>query len=160
MVYKYEWKFQQSVDADTVGKEFERLEAEKGSLNAIDVLESAKSETSPLHNLFEWDDTVAANKYRLSQANYYIRILIRTETKENEPIRSYRAYVNVNANPQSAGVFENTPKALSQEETRKIVLNNALKELENFEKKYNALTELSVVFSAIGTVKDVVGGAL
>ena len=152
MVYKYEWKFKQSVDADIVGKEFERLEEQNGSLNAVDVLDSAKAESSPLHSLFEWDDTVAANKYRLSQANYYIRTLIRVEVKEGEQPTSFRAYVNVNTNPQSAGVFENTPKALSLEETRRIVLNNALKELVNFQKKYNTLTELSAVFQAIDTV--------
>ena len=158
MVYKYEWRFQQSVSADVVGKEFERLEEENGSLNAVDVVESAKLEDSPLHNMFEWDDTIAANKYRISQASYYIRTLIKTEITEDEQPKSFRAYVNINSNPLSAGVYENTPKALSKEETRKLVLNNALKELVSFQKKYNTLSELAVVFSAIDTVVDSIGG--
>ena len=154
MVYQYAWKLNQSVDANVVGKEFERLEEKNGKLTAVDVLDSAKSEDSPLHKLFEWDDTVAANKYRLSQASFYIRILVRTEVEEEKP-KTFRAYVNVNPNPQSAGTFENTVTALSKEETRRIVLNNALKELINFQNKYNTLTELSAVFSAIDkTVKD------
>ena len=154
MVYKYEWKLKQSVDANVVGKEFERLEEQNGTLTAVDVLDSAKSEDSPLHELFEWDDTVAANKYRLSQASFYIRILVKTEVQEEQP-KSFRAYVNINPNPQSAGTFENTVTALSKEDTRRIVLNNALKELVSFQNKYNTLIELSAVFSAIdNAVKD------
>ena len=155
MVYEYSWKLNQSVDANVVGKEFERLEEQNGSLTAADVLDSAKSEDSPLHKLFEWDDTVAANKYRLEQAGFYIRILVKTAVEDDKQPKSFRAYVNVNPNSQSAGVFEDTVRALSKDDTRKIVLDNALKELVNFERKYNTLTELSAVFMAIDTaVKD------
>ena len=34
-----------------------------------EVLEKAKDKNSELHKCFEWDDTVAANKYRLQQAH-------------------------------------------------------------------------------------------
>ena len=156
MVYKYEWKFKQSVDANVVGEEFEKLEKQNGSLTAEAVLESATPEDSPLHCMFEWNDPKAAHKHRLDQARFYIRALVKVEIKEEEQPKFYRAYVNINPNPQDAGIFENTQKALSQEETRKIVLDNALKELVSFQKKYSTLYELSEVFKAIDTVKDLI----
>lgn len=47
-----------------------------GRLTPDDVVEEASSPKSPLHQFFEWDNTVAAYKYRLEQA----RELIKTVT--------------------------------------------------------------------------------
>lgn len=44
-----------------------------GELTASGILEEAKKKTSPLHNLFEWDDSAAAHEYRLIQARKIIR---------------------------------------------------------------------------------------
>ena len=44
---------------------------EISKLNRItpeDILNQAKDINSELHKCFEWDDTIAANKYRLQQA--------------------------------------------------------------------------------------------
>lgn len=48
-----------------------------------DVLEKAKQEDTELHKCFEWDDGIAAEKYRLSQAGGILRTLVikREETE-------------------------------------------------------------------------------
>lgn len=154
MVYKYEWNqgFNLKVSAEVVGNELSRIEEENGEVTKESFLETARSEESPLHNLFEWNDTVAAEKYRLSQAGYYIRMLVKTPVQgEEEKPKTFRAFVSV-SNHEEKGRFVNAQKALSQEETRKIVLNNALKELSAFKNKYENLNELSGVFAAIDEV--------
>lgn len=65
-----------------------------GGLRDVDVLADARSETSPLHSHFEWDDTAAAEAHRLAQAAALIR---RVHVKvipspASEPIR-VRAYI-------------------------------------------------------------------
>ena len=72
MVYKYKNGISYSVPAQVVGKQFEKIEKKYGELNSQNVLDSARSEKSPIHDLFEWDDTQAAEKYRLSQASKLI----------------------------------------------------------------------------------------
>jgi hypothetical protein len=44
-----------------------------GRLQPSDVLADARNPTSPLHSHFEWDDGLAAERYRLSQARSLIR---------------------------------------------------------------------------------------
>lgn len=44
-----------------------------GLLTPNDVVADAKSETSPLHSFFTWDDTEASHQFRLDQARSLIR---------------------------------------------------------------------------------------
>ena len=52
--------------------ELERLERE-GRLSPSQVVNEARNIHSPLHEVFVWDDTVAAEKYRIVQARQLIR---------------------------------------------------------------------------------------
>lgn len=50
-----------------------KLERERGHLAPEDVVEEARKRDSPIHDLFEWNNTEAARKYRLVQAAQLIR---------------------------------------------------------------------------------------
>lgn len=55
-----------------------------GRLTPNVVLEEAKDRDSVLHNLFEWDDTLAAHQHRIYQARQIItsvRVVITTENR-------------------------------------------------------------------------------
>lgn len=56
-----------------VEQELERLRGPDGILRLEDVVAAAADESSPLHSHFEWDNTKAAHRYRLSQARALIR---------------------------------------------------------------------------------------
>jgi len=57
-----------------IKERLERIrERNDGVLTPSDVVEDARRATSPLHNFFTWDDTVAAHQYRLDQARTLIR---------------------------------------------------------------------------------------
>jgi hypothetical protein len=69
------------------------------------------------------------------------------EHQQTEPVR---AYVNVVPEaPARRGEFINISSALKDEDTRKVTLESALRELKEFEKKYKNLNELASIFSEI-----------
>ena len=147
MVYK--WKnYKYSVPAEIVGKHFQKLEKKEGTLTSQNVLESARSEKSPIHSLFEWDDTKAAEQYRLKQAAQLIcNLTVEIET-DDKPIEC-RAYMDVSE--AKVGSFINVQSAFQSEESRDVVLRRALNELSAFKTKYKNLLELQDVFDVIDT---------
>lgn len=147
MVYK--WKnYKYSVPAEIVGKHFQKLEKKEGALTSQNVLESARSEKSPIHSLFEWDDTKAAEQYRLKQAAQLIcNLTVEIET-DDKPIEC-RAYMDVSE--AKVGSFINVQSAFQSEESRDVVLRRALNELSAFKAKYKNLLELQDVFDVIDT---------
>lgn len=79
----YDWKngARISADAQKVGEELEKIEYK----DAKTVLEAArKNKRSELHKCFEWDDSQAAEQYRLSQAGLILRALVTNEEVEDE----------------------------------------------------------------------------
>lgn len=158
MVYKYKWNGHNfPVKADEAGKELERLEKENGLVTPNNLLEAATPEDSVMHPCFTWNDKEAAIKQRLSEARQIIRSIVRVcvsdESKHEE--KEIRAYVNINpkVGHGAIGEFVSVERALSEEETRKIVLKKVLDELSAYKKKYQDFSELSKVFSAIDDAK-------
>ena len=78
-----------------VGKVLRDLYAEHGKLTPSLVLEAAREEDHPLHHRFEWDDTEAAEQWRLRQAASLIRSVRITYIGSTEEVRSVRAWVSV-----------------------------------------------------------------
>lgn len=152
MVYK--WKnYKYSVPAEIVGNHFEKLEKTQGNLTSATVLESARPTDSPIHSLFEWDDTKAAEKYRLKQATQIIcNLAVEIET-DKKPIEC-RAFMEVTN--EKNGKFVNVQSAFQCEESREIVLHRALQELAVFKQKYKNLKELAKVFDAIEDLENVI----
>lgn len=139
---KYEWKQGSRIKADVnvVGKVCEELEKE-GRLNAQELVNVSRDTNAPLHDLFEWDDKVAAEKYRYVQAQEIIRSIVVRQV--DKPITT-RAFSSI-----SSKQYVSTAKALSKKDTRRILLRNAMNELKAFKNKYQNLKELDVVINAI-----------
>ena len=152
MVYK--WRFYKyPISAEIVGKAIEEIEAEHGEVTAKLLLDKARPKRSKLHGLFEWDDTVAAERWRLDQATKIITA-VAVIYDEDEEEHTVRAFANVGA--KNKGSFITMARALSDEESRAIVLRHALEELAAFQSKYDTLSELSEVFAAINALKKAV----
>lgn len=69
-LWRYEWRpgYRTKVDANVAGEEIQRIEAERGIATPAIVIEESRPETAPLHSEFEWDDGIAAERYRIGQA--------------------------------------------------------------------------------------------
>ena len=81
-------------DLAIVAQELGKLETTQGVLTAKAVLKVAQDRDNPLHEYFEWDDTEAAEKYRLSQAENLIRRVKIEVTIDETKVRVVR-YVSV-----------------------------------------------------------------
>lgn len=148
MVYSYREKFGYSIPASTVGAEFEKIEARDGKVTNRAVLDSARPISSPIHNIFEWDDMKAAEAYRLRQATMLIcNVVVVSEPEESKKPITVRAYVNVSNKKE--GEFISVYNAFSDEEMREKVLSDAMNELASFKRKYANLKEFSKLFEVI-----------
>ena len=108
-----------------------------------EVLDKARDENTELHKCFEWDDSVAAEKYRLRQASDIIRNLVFIKKKkEDEPIRCFQITTEKNT-------YQPTQMFLAQEDEYQALLKRAKAELESFKRRYATLTELESIFEAI-----------
>ena len=151
MVYEYR-ATQYKVPAQVAGEYLEKLSKEEGGLTARALLEKSRPEEALLHECFEWDDTEAAERYRLGQARYFISNVVTVELK-GKPIEPTRAFMQVTQREHSeVGIFKPVHVALSDSVSREIVLGNAMREMKSFISKYANLEELAKVIEAMDEV--------
>lgn len=156
---QYAWRHKVAgCSAQAAGEMIESIEDRDGSVTPQSFLEASRPEDSPTHGAFEWDDSVAAEKYRLTQSRHIINnVTVRIISDDNtKPEERHVAFVNTTDGRHNPAHYKSVNVALADEESRDIVLRNALSELEAFQRKYASLTELSEVFSAIEKVKGMV----
>lgn len=141
---KYEWwdGYKRSVSADVVGGVVEQLEEKYGQVTRENFLEASRPDDSPTHALFEFDDSVAAEKYRLDQSATIIRSLrVIYVNKDKEEIK-VSAFVNVNPGQEKAA-YESIELALKDESKRSIILNKIKGELDAFINRNQHIEELA-----------------
>ena len=155
--YSYRRGFNFKVPAQIVGETLEKL-AQNGELTSSSFLDASRPEESPTHNLFEWDDSIAAERYRLQQATVAINsIEVQIINEANATVMPQAAFVNVISKaPSRPGSFAPIEIALSDENMRSTLLLNALNELKSFRRKYNQLSELTDVFLEIKKIEQAV----
>lgn len=76
-----------SVGADVAGVELARIQQAYGAVTPATVVDEARPEEAPLHPVFEWDDSVAAEHYRVWQARRLIKsVEVIVEDDKREPV--------------------------------------------------------------------------
>lgn len=135
-------------NAKAVGEHLELLRQQcKGELTPKDVVDDARHDNSPLHSFFEWDDSAAAEQYRLKQARGLIRSVVAVYVQEDKPAVRQRAYVHINE--PEAHHYRETSHAMSLTKTREMVLQQAWRELQGWRKRYADLKEFSDLVEVI-----------
>lgn len=148
MTYKWKTPVYSKVSAQAAGEHIEELEKQLGEVTPKILLDDSRPEGAVLHSLYEWDDTEAAEKWRLQQSKNIIGNLVIVSVEDlgeiNEPVR---AFVSVNNRNEKAS-YVSTVTALSNEETRQRVLKNAEAELHMFTQKYKELLDVASLLEA------------
>lgn len=145
----YQWRAgsRHKVNADVAGALCERLEDE-GRLTPRELLFEATPMNSPLHDEFEWDNNRAATEYRIYQARNIINSLtINISSEQKEPVRAFFNITKPNAS------YTSTKIIIQDQDSRQRLLNQALSELLEFQRKYQTLQELAPVFDGIKKVQ-------
>ena len=146
MIYKWKEGSHHKVSAQIAGEVCAELEV-MGRLSAENLVDVSRPEDAPLHSEFEWNDDIAAEMYRRTQAGQIIRHLsVKTETKT--PVR---AFFNIEVRNKE---FESIQAIIRNEDKYAALLEQALRELEAFQRKYQMLSELQGIFDAITGIKN------
>ena len=145
---KYKWKEGAGVHtpAQVAGEVCASLE-EAGMLTPSNLVDVSRPEDAPLHREFEWDDSVAAEKFREQQARViigHLAIVVDEETKH--PVR---AFVQIEENNSN---YEDIHVVVKTEDKYEKLLKMAKRDMMIFKNKYSMLQELSGVFKAMEEV--------
>lgn len=137
---------------EKVREELEQLRLNNGGelVAPSAVVEFAKrNKRSALHKEFEWNNTKAAQQYRLEQARHLIRLYVNVVPTENGDIPA-RMYVSlVSDRRKTGGGYRTLQSVMTNDELRHELLQQALDELQRVRRKYQNLQELAPVFAAI-----------
>lgn len=145
------------MNAQIAGEECEKLERD-GRLTPSNLVDASRPDDAPLHDEFEWDDTIAAESFRKVQASSIIRHVVVVTHPKKDVESEVRKYVPVQYHDDDENKRKSKYvcvfKALTEPETREMVLRRAMNELEAFRRKYSDLMELSVVIEAINQLGE------
>ena len=148
-----EWKIKglYKANAETIYNEIMSIGE---TVRPSDVVELARDENTALHNLFTWDDSVAAERYREHEAGCIIRNIVIVENdKQNddkENVVVVRAIMSTNERTKE---YTTVQRIVTNKDSYTRLLAAALAELTAFKKKYETLSgDLEVVFDAIDQI--------
>lgn len=131
-------------DAQKIGEALNTLAGSEGELTPTMVVEAAKNPRHVLHKHFEWDDTVAANLYRLDQARGVIRSICVEEGDEVPP-----AFISISGR---GGTSYRTLRAVQNSaDLQSRVLAQAERDLEAWERRYRVLNDICEI---VRTARD------
>lgn len=141
------------VPAQAVGERLERLRGDAGGeLTPERVIVDARNLASPLHPLFEWDESEAAHQYRLVQARALIRaVIVRYRPAPDEAPRKVVAFVNVKDGDRQ--YYTATAVALANPKQRAIVLRQAWEDFHAIRRRYADLAEFATLFAALDEIE-------
>lgn len=121
------------------------------------VLEAARPENSPIHNAFTWEDSIAANKYRMVEARRMLnsfQVVYKTDTPTDKVsgfVRITHQREHIGSPPGSAR-YEATHIALQNPEVHDRVLQEAYAALLSWKRKYEGLKVLSKHLSKVDSI--------
>lgn len=148
----YEWRIPKyTLPAQAAGEELERIGRKHGIVTPSCVLEESRTRSAVLHELFEWDDSAAAERYRLEQAREIIGNLVVVRLLEEQPQEPVRAFVNLVDTEQKRG-YVSIVEALSSQDYTRQMLRAALAEFLALREKYGMLAELAALFQEIDSL--------
>lgn len=139
------WKFDGLYKGDAE-KCFSEIQSIGESASPQQILEKARDSTTELHKCFEWDDTVAAEKYRLQQARQIVCSLVYKKSEE-EPKEAPK--IRVMQHIVSESVYKPVKVIIQNQDEYAQLLMKAKTELNSFKNRYERIVELEEVIRAI-----------
>ena len=136
------WKMPGIFKADPQ-KVAEEITAIGDDVTPEQVVEAARDESSELHKCFDWDDQIAAEKWRKQQARQILCFLIIKEEEPSEAVPLRVFYKN------DEGGYKKSELIFRNDDEYQKLLQTALAELSAFKRKYARLQELSEILALI-----------
>lgn len=142
-----------TVPAEVVAEKVTELREKYGACPPSALVDEARPESSPLHPLFQWDDTKAAEQYRVSQAR---RIIGSLKVVYHEMERMAPAFVHVRQMTGEGVVdgYIETELAMANSKMRAAVLADAKRQLKGLRTRYGLLEELASVWEELDRLDE------
>lgn len=156
--YEYSWSAGKGrvVAAAVVGSTIEVIqEREGGACSPGALVDEARSEDSPIHSLFNWEDSEAAELYRTDQARGIIRNLRVRRVVDTE---AAPAFISVQLAPPIVEGKDPSPprrgyvpsaRVMSEADLYSQALNDCLQQLRGLQKRFNWIKELGPVWREV-----------
>ena len=137
------WGFMQfKADPEKVWREIQQI---GDQYTPQDVLEYARDPQTELHKCFEWDDTIAAEKWRKQQARWVCNSLVVTVIEEERPQVTFR----VIQHDTEDKIYRPVVLTVQNEDQYGRLLDMAKRELKAFKDRYAEIVELRNVIEEI-----------
>ena len=101
------------------------------------IVEKARDKATELHKCFDWDDTIAAEKWRIQQARHVTSCLVIRRIEEQENVPEIRYF-----HKNDTGGYKPAEYIFTHASEHEKLLQAAYADLEKFRLKYSALQEL------------------
>lgn len=150
-IKNYAWKipsFAKNIDIDLAMEEMERIESLYGSLTPQNILDASRPKNALFHTLFQWDDTIAAENYRLQQARTILNNIEVTVVSDGSP--KFIPVYEVIKQPSSSQVYKSI-NSMTIDDIQ-FIKTRTLKELNILKDKLAVYKEFSKVTSSLHQV--------
>ncbi len=137
-------------DPQAFGDALETITRKHGELKPKNVVEAARNKRHVLHKHFEWDDGLAAEKYRLDQARTIIRI-VRVNDDETDD-GTTRAFQSIHAGDGTS--YKSIEDIRGSVTFQVALLKSARAELESFKRRYKNLKDVCDAVSKVQKLID------
>lgn len=138
-------------DVQTIGMELES-NFPSGEVTPEGLVSIAINPDSVFHKYFEWDDSKAAQKYRLDQARHLIRSITVEISGSDLP-----AYHSVNIENEHGDMHKAYVDTMKLQKSPKLwnqVVDQALREAESWSLRYQKYQELKLIHESIKTTME------
>ena len=118
-----------------ITEELLKIHTKYGSLTPENVLKEAKKKRHPLHPHFDWDDTEAANRWRVHQSNMLISQARITITEHEE--KKIHAFVSISKEGKREFVY--TADALEDKQILFQIFSQLKSRIENIQDQLESM---------------------
>lgn len=137
------------VNAQLVAEEIMSIDSGINGITKQQIVDKARDEDTELHKCFEWNDSVAAERYRLVQAGSVLHHIVikRIEEQIEQNMPEIRFFHKTDLKPDSG--YKPISYIVKNNDEYYKMLQMAYAELHAFKQKYKNLQELDYILKLI-----------
>lgn len=122
--------------------QLQAIRDEHGTLTPALVVDLARDPEHPLHSRFEWDDSRAAEKWRLEQAGQLLRVTYRPDPTK---ARDLRAFSVARGEDSPTSEYVPTEELLANPFTAELLLRQMKRDWQTFKRRYDHMAEFAAL---------------
>lgn len=141
-------------NAQVYGEELQKI-AEIGQLTPESIVNTARDISNPLHECFEWEDSLAAENWRKQQARILINVIkVKVKGISVSAFESVNVMrINVEGTEEHHKEYVDVHTVMSNQGYSEQLIMHALKEIGYWREKHKNLSQLLPIFESIEKVE-------